>query len=91
MTVAPQTTANEAPPLTWVTNKIGEFELRKPCGDVIAQILFWPFPKGDWLTIKPPEDWRDCGMKRFKTVKGAKTYLTKKFRISDEIPVEVSA
>lgn len=77
--------------LCWHTNAKGEWELRKGCGAVVAQVLFWPHYRGDWLTIKDPEDWRDSGMKRYRTAKGGKTYLIKKLSLPCEIPIDVSA
>ena len=68
----------------WHANAKGEWELRQPDGKVVAQVLHWPHRRGDWLTIKDPEDFRDSGMKRYRTAKGGKTYLCKKLNLPIE-------
>jgi hypothetical protein len=57
----------------------GQIEFRLPNGTVVGLAAYWPdnHSRGRWLAQWSPRHWRDCGMKRFNTVRGARTRILK--------------
>lgn len=70
----------------------GQVEFRLPDGTVIGLAANWNdgHRRGNWLAQWKPLDWRDSGLKRFKTARGAIGHVRKKLS-APKIAVDVSA
>ena len=51
--------------------RLEEYEVRDERGELIGGAVPHPRMEGYWLAVWAPHDWRDCGIKRYKTRSGA--------------------
>jgi hypothetical protein len=77
---------------TETTDAHGQITFTAPDGKVIGAVSFWNdnHHKGKWMAEWKPLDWRDCGLKRFKTARGAAAHVRKKIAMVAEINESVT-
>ena len=61
-----------------------------PDGSWLGAVVHHPRIEGYWMALWRAVDHRDCGMKRYKTWKGACALVEKKIAAASKIPVDVS-